>query len=260
MTANERPVPWRDLDPEDRPGEVWRPVVGFESTHEVSNHSRVRSVNRTVTNKNGYAYTVAGRMVSQKKKNGRNPVAYLHRDGKKTKVFPEHLTRDAFPFPSYARVKLLGSVGNWEEDLEQGTEVRIICAVRLEGYGSAFGVVAPDTNPAWGTWVLHDDLHEWLALGTRLEGRMYDFAYFHWIDDATSAVMCGAPNPYPLLPTVTPQELNPKPGDQVLLFDFDSATAFDVESGIVWSVENKLPQQLEQLRRDKDGATRDQNR
>ena len=43
--------------------EVWRPVRGHEATYEVSNHGRVRSVDRTITDKHGNRRRHSGRVL-----------------------------------------------------------------------------------------------------------------------------------------------------------------------------------------------------
>lgn len=43
--------------------EQWRPVVGYEGYYEVSDHGRVRGVNRTVKARNGFTYRLRGRVL-----------------------------------------------------------------------------------------------------------------------------------------------------------------------------------------------------
>lgn len=49
---------------EQSTNEIWRPVVGYEGSHEVSNIGRVRSVTRVVIRSNGRPHTVPGRVLA----------------------------------------------------------------------------------------------------------------------------------------------------------------------------------------------------
>jgi len=42
--------------------EIWRDIKGFESHYQVSNHGRVRSLERTIIRANGIRYTAAARI------------------------------------------------------------------------------------------------------------------------------------------------------------------------------------------------------
>lgn len=44
--------------------EEWRPVVGFEGLYEVSDHGRVRSLGRVITDKRGWNYRRRPRLLS----------------------------------------------------------------------------------------------------------------------------------------------------------------------------------------------------
>lgn len=51
-TANVANIPfWQNLSLENLPDEIWRPVKGLEGMYEVSNYSRVKSVERIVLRK-----------------------------------------------------------------------------------------------------------------------------------------------------------------------------------------------------------------
>lgn len=52
--------------------EIWNPIKGFEGLYEVSNLGRVRSLQRTIIQKNGIAITSKGRF----KRIGINSVGY----------------------------------------------------------------------------------------------------------------------------------------------------------------------------------------
>lgn len=48
--------------------EQWKKVSGYESLYEVSDHGRIRSVYRTIRDKNGNVRLIKGRILSQYKK------------------------------------------------------------------------------------------------------------------------------------------------------------------------------------------------
>ena len=76
--------------------EIWKPVLGYEGLYEVSSLGRVRSLDRAVYRKNGGAWRLSGRILSQAYcKDGRcptyiTPTVILTKDGvgKTYKVAP----------------------------------------------------------------------------------------------------------------------------------------------------------------------------
>lgn len=46
------------------PGEVWKPIPGYEGFYEASNLGRIRSLDRVIIRKNGQRQTCAGRILS----------------------------------------------------------------------------------------------------------------------------------------------------------------------------------------------------
>lgn len=76
--------------------EIWKPVLGYEGLYEVSSLGRVRSLDRNVYRKNGGAWRLSGRILSQAYcKDGRcptyiTPTVILTKDGigKTYKVAP----------------------------------------------------------------------------------------------------------------------------------------------------------------------------
>ena len=50
--------------------ETWKAVVGFENGYEVSSHGRVRSIDRTTTNKAGIQKSYKGKLLNLRSHNG----------------------------------------------------------------------------------------------------------------------------------------------------------------------------------------------
>ena len=48
--------------------EIWKPVYGYEGWYEVSNFGRVRSLDRTIVQRNGVAITAKGQLMWQRKR------------------------------------------------------------------------------------------------------------------------------------------------------------------------------------------------
>lgn len=78
--------------------ERWLPVVGYEELYEVSDHGRVRSLDRWVTNGRGMRL-VAGQEMSLLALNHGHLVAQLSRDGVNSKILVHRLVLEAFVGP-----------------------------------------------------------------------------------------------------------------------------------------------------------------
>ncbi len=61
--------------------EQWSPVPGWEGSYEVSDHGRVRSVERVIRRRNGTDYTVRERILRPKVHRGGWRSVCLARDG-----------------------------------------------------------------------------------------------------------------------------------------------------------------------------------
>lgn len=75
--------------------EIWKPVSGFESSYEVSNHGRVRSLDRIIQHKNGTATQRKGRMLIQCLRAG-YPFVHLRNDGINKQVHTHRLVAQEF--------------------------------------------------------------------------------------------------------------------------------------------------------------------
>lgn len=78
--------------------EVWRPVVGYESSYEVSNQGRVRSVARRLTLSDGRVYPLQGRTLKPTL-SGRYPSVSLFREGKSVTKTVHLIVLEAFRGP-----------------------------------------------------------------------------------------------------------------------------------------------------------------
>lgn len=79
--------------------EMWRPIPNFEGAYEVSSRGRVRSVDRSVTRRNGIQYTVQGRLrrVSIDKRDGLRYVALATGcRGRYVTIYPRKLVAEVF--------------------------------------------------------------------------------------------------------------------------------------------------------------------
>lgn len=80
--------------------ELWKPVVGFEGFYEVSDHGRVRSVDRVVAHKTGGRLTLKGRlMVGTRLNAGKYPLVNLWKDGRQHPRYVHSLVLEAFVGP-----------------------------------------------------------------------------------------------------------------------------------------------------------------
>lgn len=71
-------------DPTPNTHEVWKPVVGWEGYYEVSDHGRVRSVERVTVRSNGLKYTVRQQVMAQFREPKNHLLVTLNRDGMKS--------------------------------------------------------------------------------------------------------------------------------------------------------------------------------
>ena len=80
----------------DEKEEIWRDIEGYEGLYQVSNKGRVKSLERTVTQKNGRKYSVKGRILKPATdKDGYLRVDFFNDSGRK--VFKVHrLVCEAF--------------------------------------------------------------------------------------------------------------------------------------------------------------------
>nr|WP_276323728.1 NUMOD4 domain-containing protein [Mycobacterium paragordonae] len=80
--------------------EQWRPVVGYEGLYEVSDHGRVRSLERVVMRRNGAPCKVRGRILRQgTAKTGGYKVVNLAHPGRSCVHKVHHLVLAAFVGP-----------------------------------------------------------------------------------------------------------------------------------------------------------------
>lgn len=81
--------------------EVWKPVVGWEESHEVSSLGRVRSIDKTITTSHGISRRYRGQMLTPylleyKDQGYRRPFIKLGHNGRKETLLVHRLVADAF--------------------------------------------------------------------------------------------------------------------------------------------------------------------
>lgn len=81
------------------PTETWRPVVGFEGLYEVSDHGRLRSLDRMATHKNGRRRLYRGRVLAPKRHPGGYVSAMLSRGGERQYFLVHAIVLGAFVGP-----------------------------------------------------------------------------------------------------------------------------------------------------------------
>ena len=83
-------------DPLER-AERWKPVTGYEGIYEVSNHGRVRSVDRTITCSDGRVRRHKGKVLSAGlSKRGGYPLVSLYTQGKNQSHYVHSLVAETF--------------------------------------------------------------------------------------------------------------------------------------------------------------------
>ena len=82
-------------DPLER-AERWKPVTGYEGIYEVSNHGRVRSVDRTITCSDGRVRRHKGKNLSTPLSRDGYPVVSLYTQGRLKKRYVHSLVAEAF--------------------------------------------------------------------------------------------------------------------------------------------------------------------
>lgn len=92
--------------------ETWKPAVGWEEHYEVSDHGRVRSVDRTIHYKDGRTYLYKGKSMKAWKDRRGYFVVTLHSGGKKKNKFIHRLVAEAFIGPCPDGMECLHGDGN----------------------------------------------------------------------------------------------------------------------------------------------------
>ena len=76
--------------------EIWKPVVGYEKSYEVSNHGRVRSLDRTIMKKNGVNLHLKEKILKPYDNGKSYLLVDLHSNGKKNTQKVHRLVAQAF--------------------------------------------------------------------------------------------------------------------------------------------------------------------
>lgn len=97
---------------EDLPGEIWKPVVGWESVYMVSNMGRVKSLARTRAGKNGTRIGVSEKIMNPSPNTYGHVMVRLSCDGRRTRRFAHHLVMEAFVGPRPEGMECCHNNGN----------------------------------------------------------------------------------------------------------------------------------------------------
>ena len=84
------------MDTHQDTGERWKPVNGYEGIYEVSNHGRVRSLDRTVTRSDGQVHQLKGKVLRTRPKQNGYPFVHLCTPGKSQMRTVHSLVAEAF--------------------------------------------------------------------------------------------------------------------------------------------------------------------
>ena len=76
--------------------EIWRGVEGFEDSYQVSNKSRVRSIDRTIINSIGSVYNLKGKILNPMNPENRYPLVCMRGKGIKASKTIHRLVANAF--------------------------------------------------------------------------------------------------------------------------------------------------------------------
>lgn len=93
--------------------ERWKPVKGYEGIYEVSDHGRVRSVDRTVNYSDGRVHRYKGKVLSAGlSKRGGYPLVSLYTQGKNQSHYVHSLVAETFIGPRLEGTEVCHSDGN----------------------------------------------------------------------------------------------------------------------------------------------------
>lgn len=94
------------------PGEIWKPVVGWDGYYEISDHGRLRSVERIVYRPSGVAVRWKGRLLKMAVTVGGHYIAVLCRKSIRRMVRVHRLVLEAFVGPCPAGMECCHGNGN----------------------------------------------------------------------------------------------------------------------------------------------------
>lgn len=108
--------------------EVWKPVTGYEHLYQVSNHGRVRSLDRVVTfrggRQKGSSYRVPGKILNPTARDSGHLIVFLS-NGKVKREYVHRLVLQEFVGPAQKGMECLHKDGNPKnnhlENLRWGT-------------------------------------------------------------------------------------------------------------------------------------------
>lgn len=96
------------------PNEEWRPIPGWEGLYDVSNHGRVRSLDRVVIRNDGIKRTITGRTMKPVADRAGHLYVDLYRNNKKHRHYIHRAVLEAFVGPAPERMECC----HWDGDKE----------------------------------------------------------------------------------------------------------------------------------------------
>lgn len=131
--------------------EQWRPVCGFEGLYEVSDQGRVRSLDRSITDRRGRRQLIAGRIKSLPKLNTGYPVVHLAKDGRTITKAVHTVVLEAFVGPRPAGHVCCHNDGdpsnNWLANLRWDTQSNNLLDAIKHGTHSRFPAPRNERRP-----------------------------------------------------------------------------------------------------------------
>lgn len=92
--------------------EIWKPIVGWEELYEVSDHGRVRSLDRTTPTKNGRTAILRGRVLRATANSNGYKIAILQSGPRRSAKRVHRLVLEAFVGPCPDGMQVCHSDGN----------------------------------------------------------------------------------------------------------------------------------------------------
>lgn len=117
----------------------WRPVMGFEQTHEASQEGKIRSFGRVLADSAGRKRTIPGKLIKPTKKSNGYMHVTLNADGRQKTLYVHRIVLEAFAGPCPEGMEALHKNGlksdNRFENLRWGTHLEN-CADRSKHGGT----------------------------------------------------------------------------------------------------------------------------
>lgn len=168
-------------------GEEWRDVIGWEGLYQVSNHGRVRSLDRHYTQRvrGGHIRPrfIAGKILAAGRDNKGYPMTAFCREGKVTRLAVHHLVLEAFH-----TLRPKGKVADHINGIRHDNRIENLRWVSYRSnarnrHSPRYG------NPHVGVDYRAKRASPWRAKSTDKHGRAVHIGYFKTPEAATNAYL-----------------------------------------------------------------------